>query len=95
MGFKIEFNSILRIDFSEPLNTEQEYIFENEGSRVYFDDIPIWLVKKDWTALAEITITRQARRNNKVTGTFKVNHIYTAEESKTVTEIFRRMYGWK
>ena len=30
--------------------------FEKSGSRVFFDDIPIWLTRSDWTAMAEIIV---------------------------------------
>jgi hypothetical protein len=95
MGFKVEFNSIVRIDVPENIKIGEEYSFENEGSRVYFDDIPIWLVEKDWTAVAEIKITSQERKNGKIKATYKVLYIYSQEESEELTKIFKRMYGWK
>ncbi|OGY40111.1 MAG: hypothetical protein A2418_03345 [Candidatus Brennerbacteria bacterium RIFOXYC1_FULL_41_11] len=61
MGFKVEFNSIVRIGVPENLEVGKEYEFQNEGSRVYFDEIPIWLLKKDWTAVGEIQIVHQER----------------------------------
>jgi len=95
MGFKVEFNSILRTDDFQNVEVGKEYPFQKEGSRIYFDDIPIWLLKNDWTALAEIQIMSQKRKDNKVEGTFKVNYLYTGEEQKVMTEMFKRMYGWK
>ena len=95
MGFKVEFNSIVRIDVPTDLKVGGEYSFKNEGSRVYFDDIPIWLVKKDWTAVAEIKITSQERKNGRIKGDYKVLYIYSPEESSELTKIFKRMYGWK
>lgn len=95
MGFKVEFNSILRTDDFQSVEVGKEYSFQKEGSRIYFDDIPIWLLKKDWTALAEIQITSQKRKENKVEGTFKVNDLYSGEEQKIMTAMFKRMYGWK
>lgn len=95
MGFKVEFNSILRTDEFQTVEVGKEYFFQKEGSRIYFDDIPIWLLKNDWTALAEIQIMSQKRKENKVEGTFKVRYLYSGEEQKIITEMFRRMYGWK
>ncbi len=95
MGFKVEFNSIVRIDIPEDLETGKEYTFENQGSRVYFDDIPIWLLKKDWIAVGEIQIIRQERESGNTKGTFKVLYLYSPDESEALTKMFRRMYGWQ
>ncbi len=95
MGFKVEFNSIIRIDAPENLVAGQEYDFKNEGSRVYFDDIPIWLLKKDWTAVAEVKVVNQTRLDGRIRARYKVLYIYNQEESETLTTMFRRMYGWK
>ncbi|KKP87282.1 MAG: hypothetical protein UR89_C0003G0012 [Candidatus Roizmanbacteria bacterium GW2011_GWA2_35_8] len=94
MGFKVEFNSIIRIDAPDNLEIDKEYEFENDGSRIYFDDIPIWLVKKDWTAVAEVKITKQKRKEGKIEAAYKVLYIYSSEESELLTKIFKRMYGW-
>ncbi len=95
MGFKVEINNILRLDFKEPLIEGKHYIFEKHGSRIFADTMQIWLVTEDWKALAEIHVTKQARSNNKLTGVFKVLHIYAEEESTYLTAIFKRMYGWE
>lgn len=95
MGFKVEFNYILRLDFRQPLIVGKEYIFEKEGSRIFADGIQIWLTDNEWNALAEIQVTKQARSNNKLTGVFKVLYVYTVKEQKQLTPIFKRMYGWK
>lgn len=96
MGFKLELNSILRTDnISAKLEVGKEYPFDMDGSRVYFDDIPIWLLKEDWLAVAEIKVLYQLRENGVFkTGKYKVLHIYTDQESKVLTKVFRRMYGW-
>lgn len=94
MGFKVEINSILRSDDYPRLEAEDICAFEKAGSRLFFDDIPIWLTKMNWTALAEIRIVSQTRVTDKVSGQFKVLHVYTSEEQKTLTEIFLRMFGW-
>jgi hypothetical protein len=96
MGFKVEFNSILRTDnIPSKIEVGKEYSFEMEGSRIYFDDIPIWLLKKDWTAVAEIQIISQQRGGGVFkTGIFKVLYIYSSKESVELTKVFRRMYGW-
>jgi hypothetical protein len=95
MGFKVEFNSIIRIDVPTNSVIGDEYYFENAGSRVYFDDIPIWLLQKDWTAVAEVQVVSQTRTINSIKGRYRVLYLYTETESKLLTEMFRRMYGWK
>jgi hypothetical protein len=69
------------------------YPFEKSGSRVFFDDIPIWLTRMDWTALAEIQVISQKRDSGNVTGQFRVLHIYEADEQKVLTGVFVRMYA--
>lgn len=95
MGFKLNINNILRQEMSEPLEVGKEYQFEKSELTIIADDIQIWLTKKDWTVLADIQITSQTRSNGKTSGTFVVKHIYEGEEQKTLTDIFRRMYGWE
>lgn len=95
MGFTININYILRQDVAGSLEVEKKYPFKKEELCLLTDDIPIWLAKKDWTALAEIKITSQKREDGQTTGTFVVKHIYQGEEQHRLTEIFRRMYGWK
>ncbi len=95
MGFKVEFNNILRLDDNPTVDVGKEYSFEIEGSRIYADDIQIWLTKKNWTVLAEIKITTQTRSENKISGKFKVIYLYSGEEQKMLTDVFKRMYGWK
>ncbi len=97
MGFKIEINSIVRTDIiPENLKVGSVHEFTNDKSRVYFDDIPIWLVRKDWTAVAEIQIVNQARSEGEFEkAKYKVLYIYSEKESKAITEIFKRMYGWE
>ncbi len=95
MGFKINVNNILRYELDIPLEEGKEYSFEKDEMSLLADDIQIWLTKKDWTALAEILVTSQTRKDGKTVGTFIVKHLYSSEESQNVTDVFRRMYGWK
>lgn len=95
MGFTINANCILRYEISEPLEVGKEYSFEKDGLNLIADDIQIWLARKDWTALADIQITSQQRKDNKTTGTFIIKYLYQNEEQRVLTAIFRRMYGWQ
>ena len=93
MGFKVEINSILRSDEYPVLKQGATYPFEKSGSRVFFDDIPIWLTRMDWTALAEIQVISQKRISGNVSGEFRVLHIYEEDEQKLLTGVFVRMYA--
>lgn len=93
MGFKVEINSILRSDNYPELVLGKTYSFEKQGSRIFFDSIPVWLTKNDWTAQAEISIVSQTLENHTLKGTFRVDYIYQEQEQKTVTAMFIRMYG--
>ena len=92
MGFSINVNNILRSDFGGTLQVGPEYSFEKELS-ILTDDVQIFLTKKDWTAVGEILITEQTRRDGKTLGKFIVKYLYNELESKALTEVFRRMYG--
>ncbi len=93
MGFHVEINSILRSDEHVDLKVGETRSFRKSGSRVFFDDIPIWLTRSDWTALAEIQVVSQSRTKSEVKGEFQVLHLYSGEEQQQVTEMFRRMYA--
>jgi uncharacterized protein (DUF952 family) len=93
MGFKIEINSILRSDNYPELERGKVYSFEKEGSRVFFDSIPVWLTNTDWTARAEISIVSQTLENQTLKGDFRVDYIYQDEEQQALSNIFVRMYA--
>ena len=93
MGFHIEVNSILRTSDSYDLKIGKLYPFTKNGSRVFFDNIPVWLTQKDWTAQAEIKIMSQTLKDNSVSGEFRVEYIYSGAEQKAVTDMFIRMYA--
>lgn len=94
MGIELHINTILRSDEPYKLKVGGEYDFLKEGKHIFADNMPIWLTKKDWTALAEIEVLSQSRDQKKTTAKFKVRYIYKpgGEEQKALTEIFRRMY---
>jgi uncharacterized protein (DUF952 family) len=63
---------------------------------MFFDNIPVWLTASDWTARAEIKILEQTRipEVNQLTGKFRAEHLYSGEEQKSVTKMFRRMFSF-
>ncbi|HYT88621.1 MAG TPA: DUF952 domain-containing protein [Gemmataceae bacterium] len=93
MGFQVEINSILRTDEEHPLVRGSEHPFRKAGSRVFFDDIPIWLTRTDWTAVAEIRVLSQTRTASGVEGIFRVLHVYPDAERQVLTVAFRRMFA--
>ncbi len=93
MGFHVEVNSILRGDDYSELNVGDIQPFHKTGSRVFFDDIPVWLTQSDWTALAEIHIRTQTRTPGQLKGEFEVLYVYSGKEQQKVTQMFRRMYA--
>jgi uncharacterized protein (DUF952 family) len=93
MGFKLQVNSILRTDQTYELAVGAIFPFEKTGSRIFFDNIPIWLTDKDWTALADISIVSQTREKGQLTGTFRVDYLYHGDEQKFISNMFIRMYG--
>lgn len=93
MGFRVEINSILRSDEEYQLVRGSEHVFHKIGSRVFFDDIPIWLTSMDWTALAEIRVVTQTRSATAIDGRFRVLHVYGGDEQKLLTVAFRRMFA--
>lgn len=93
MGFHVEINSILRSDDYPRLTVGDIHPFRKSGSRVFFDDIPVWLTQRDWTALAEIHIRTQTRTPGQLKGEFEVLHVYSGKEQQRVTQMFRRMYA--
>ena len=95
MGFKLNVNNILRQDIDHELVVGKEYSFKKAGLNIIADDIQIWLTEKDWTVFADITILSQTRENDTTTGIYRVEYIYSGDEQKTLTDIFRRMYGWE
>ena len=93
MGFHVEINSILRSDRYTELEPGQVLPFKKSGSRVIFDDIPVWLTRSDWTALAEIQVVTQTRTPREIKGEFQVLHVYGGKEQQRITEMFRRIYA--
>lgn len=93
MGFHLEINSILRSDEPYQLVKGHTYPFSKTGSRVFFDTLPIWLTRSDWTALAEIQVVTQTRTPTDIVGQFVVTYLYQPPEQSVVTDVFRRLYA--
>lgn len=92
MGLSLKINTILRYEISEPLELDKEYSFEKDGLRLLADDMQIWLAANDWTVQADIVVTSQMRKDGKTSGTFIVKYIYSGDEQRVLSDVFRRMY---
>ena len=92
MGFHVNVNSILRSAVSQPLEIGAVLPFEKAGSRIFFDNIPVWLTDERWTALAEISIVSQTRSKGKLSGEYRVDYVYSGAEQETISRMFVRMY---
>lgn len=93
MGMKITLNSILKTKEKYDLKVGESYPFKKHGSRLYFDNIPIWLCDDKWTALADISILKQCKENGVTFGKFRVDYIYEGEEQTIVSNMFTRLYA--
>jgi uncharacterized protein (DUF952 family) len=93
MGFRLQPSAILRSDEPCVLERGKEHAFHTAGSRIFFEDVPIWHAKDDWTALAEIRVLSQSLTPDSVMGTFRVLHVYEGEEQLVQTAAFRRMFA--
>ena len=79
MGFHVNVNSILRSSSVDKLEVGSVHAFEKSGSRIFFDNIPVWLTDERWTALAEISVISQTRSKGKLAGEFRVDYVYGGE----------------
>jgi len=86
-------NSIFSTDSYPNLTLGNTYHFEKKATTPFLAHEPIWLVKMDLCAQAEITVISQKLESNTLTGTFRVDYIYQNLEQQTITAMFIRMYG--
>jgi|GEM_PF-463110 len=86
-------NSVLSTDNYPNLTLGNTYNFEKKTTTPFLAHVPIWLVKMDWCAQAEITVISQKLEGNTLTGTFRVDYIYQNLEQQAITAMFVRMYS--
>ncbi len=85
MGFKTEFNWVLKLKPEQGLREQElqvgdEYRFYKNEYRVYPLDIPIDLVNDNWEAVGKVIITEVSNFEGKTTGKYKVIKIYSGNE---------------
>ena len=93
MGFTKEINTILRSDNYPELQRGTVYSFEQQGNQGLFNSSPLWLINRDWTVRADISIVSQSLENNTIKGDFRVDYIYQGNEQQTLTNTFIRRYA--
>jgi len=94
MGFKTEFNWVLKLKPEQGLREEElelgkEYRFYKNEYRVYPLDIPIDLLNEDWEAVAKIIIIEVSNFEGKTTGKYKVIKIYSGQEKEILSKHFQ------
>ncbi len=94
MGFKTEFNWILKLKPEQGLNEHklvdgQTYSFSKEEYRVYPMGIPIDLINSNWEALAKVEIVSSTTASGKTLGQYKVLRLFSPEEKELATKYWR------
>jgi len=94
MGFKIEFNWILKLKpenglDERSLQVHELYNFSKDEYRVYPVHHPIDLLNKDSEAVAKVLVTEFTNKDGKTTGKYKVLKIYSDQEKEFITKYWR------
>jgi len=89
MGFKTEFNSILKLTRQQGLdenNLEENktYEFFKREHRVYPLDIPIELVNGDWVAIGQAIVIEYTVGGGHTNGKYKVIDIYPKDKRRSL-----------
>lgn len=91
MGYKTEFNWILKLDeeqgFPKKIEINKSYLFEKLEERIYPRGIPIDLVDKNFTPFAKVLIEDIIISKNKTRGNFKVIYKYGPIEKRVLQKI--------
>ncbi len=94
MGFKTEFNWVLKLKPEQGLREDEleigtEYRFFKEEYRTYPLNIPIDLVNSDWEAVAKVIIIEFNNFEEKTTGKYKVIKKFNEEERKFLSNYWQ------
>ena len=94
MGFKTEFNWVLKLKPEQGLDEEglergEIYNFEKDEYRVYPAAIPIDLVNREWEAVAKVVVLEFRNCNGKTCGRYKVLRKYEGEEKHILTNYWK------
>ncbi len=93
MGFKTEFNWVLKLRPEQGLKQEikegEEYDFSKDDYGVYPIGVPVDLINKDIEAVAKVIINKIKHEENKTKGKFKIIKIFNKEEKEFLTNYWR------
>ncbi|MFA5381699.1 MAG: DUF2584 family protein [Candidatus Micrarchaeia archaeon] len=89
MGFKTEFNWILKLTKQQGLDEStlaenRIYEFFKKDHRVYPLDTPIELVDEDWISIGLVTILEYTVGGGHTNGKYKVLEIYPKEKRRSL-----------
>lgn len=94
MGFKSEFNWVLKIKesqgFPEKMEIGKIYDFRKDDKRVYPVGMPIDLIDNSWQTHAKVIIEESTILKNTTKGKFKVVYVYNNEERKILNNILKK-----
>ncbi len=94
MGYKIEFNWILKLNsdqgFPKKIEVNKNYLFEKQEERLYPRGMPIDLVNNDFVPHAKVIIDDLVISNNKTRGNFKVIYKYGPVERNILQRIIKK-----
>lgn len=87
MGYKTEFNWILKLNKQQGLDENELvenniYEFFKREHRIYPLEIPIDLVNEDWVVLGQIIILEYTVGGGHTNGKYKVIEIYTEDKKR-------------
>lgn len=94
MGYKIEFNWILKLKPKQGLdekNLKRGVIYEffKEDYRVYPVGIPIDLINENWEAVGRVVISEFQNAKGQTLGKYEVIKIYDKKERELITKYWR------
>lgn len=93
MGFRCEYNYILRLRSSQGCPNELEpglaFSFVKEGHRIYPVDVPIDLANEEWSIVARVVVREFTVGGGRTTGRAEVLLVYDGSECEVLTRINR------
>jgi hypothetical protein len=95
MGFKCEYNYILRLRPDQglteiDLSVGKAFRFEKEGHRIYPIDVPIDLANEKWEIIGRVVVSEITIGKGQTKGECGVLLLYSAEEKETLTRLNRQ-----
>lgn len=94
MGFKCEFNYILRLRPSQGLSQAElipgkSFSFKKEGHRIYPVDVPIDLANEAWEIVGRVVVREFTVGKERTEGIYEVLLVYGENEKTILTQVNR------